>query len=296
LAAASEEHDAARALYAEVLGWSAGMHQVLLLGDLNETLTLWDREPHSALRAGGAGAAAAASSPLLTLVVEGYTDVYRHMHPDAVRDPGFTHVLEGARPSRSRIDYIWSKDVSTASLLRCEIDASLRALSHHRLLWAEILIQLPPATAMPTSLLQLRLPNLRAATEVHKTKFAQHVDTAVKLHQDELHAMVQAGTADALQHLTSALIKLLHDAAAASFPITGAAPRQSICVLKLQLQRRLLSRLVKQSSAVLACAQGAVTYGCLTRNAVWCQLMKRCLQLQHPSLQWSVCAARDPLE
>ena len=132
LPAASEEHDAARALYAELLGWSAGMQQVLLLGDLNETLTQWDREPQSAPRVGGAGTAAA-SSPLHTLVADRFTDVFRHLHPDAAREPGFTHMLDGARPSRSRIDYIWSRDISAASLFQCEIDASLRALTHHRL-------------------------------------------------------------------------------------------------------------------------------------------------------------------
>ena len=285
LAAASEEHDAARALYAELLGWSAGMQQVLLLGDLNETLTQWDRKPQSAPRAGGIGAAAA-SSPLHTLVADGFTDVFRHLHPDAARKPGFTHVLDGARPSRSRIDYIWSRGVSPVSLFQCEIDASLRALSHHRLLWAELLLQLPPSAGISTPLLQLRLPNLRAATESHKDKFAKRVDAAVKLQQRELDAMAQAHTTDALQHLTAALTKLLHDAAATSFPITGAAPRQSVCVLKLQQQRRALSQLIKLSSAIIASARGS---NCIARNEKWRQQMSRCQQ-QHPSLQWEICA------
>ena len=129
------------ALYAELLGWSAGMQQILMLGDLNETLTQWDREPQPAPRAGGIGAAAA-SSPLHTLVADGFKDVFRHLHPDSAREPGFTHVLDGARPSRSRIDYIWSRNISAASLFQCETDASLRALTHHRLLWAELLLQL----------------------------------------------------------------------------------------------------------------------------------------------------------
>jgi ribonuclease HI len=288
LAAASEEHDAARALYAELLGWSAGMQQVLVLGDLNETLTQWDREPQSAARVGGLGAAAA-SSPLHTLVADGFTDVFRHLHPDAVRNSGFTHVLDGARPSRSRIDYIWSKEISAASLLRCEIDASLRALSHHRLLWAELQLQQPPAAGISTPLLQLRLPNLRAATAVHKQKFARRVEMAAKLQQYDLEALSQVHTTAALQQLTAALTALLHDAAAASFPITGAAPLQSACILKLQQQRRSLSRLIKHSSAVLASARGTAFSNCLVQNAEWRRQLSWCQQ-QFPSLKWDICA------
>jgi len=90
----SEQHDAARALYAELLGWTAGMQQVIVLGDLNETRTHWDRQPHSAPRS----AAAAAASPLHTLQVEGFTDVFRQLHFDAALTPGFTHFIDGVRP------------------------------------------------------------------------------------------------------------------------------------------------------------------------------------------------------
>ena len=77
----SEAHHTARSLYAELLGWTAGMQQVIVLGDLNETLTRWDRHPLPAPRLIGGVAAVAADSPLHTLVAEGYTDVYRHLHP-----------------------------------------------------------------------------------------------------------------------------------------------------------------------------------------------------------------------
>jgi hypothetical protein len=87
------------------------MQQVIVLGDLNETLTQLDRQPHSAPRA----AAAAAASPVLTLEMEGFTDVFRQLHSDAALAPGFTHFIDGARPSRSRIDYIWARDVAMAS-------------------------------------------------------------------------------------------------------------------------------------------------------------------------------------
>ena len=291
LAPASPEHEAARALYAELLGWTAGMQQVVVLGDLNETLTRWDREPQSALRAAGGAAAAAAASPLHTLVADGFVDVFRHLHPNAEREPGFTHVLDGARPSRSRIDFIWSKDVAAASLLRCDVDASLRALSHHRLLWAELLLQHPPAASCSTPLLRLQLPNLRAATAAHKEKFVARVARSIASQQAALDVLTRSHTTDSLQRLATALTGLLQVAAAKSFPITGAAPLQSVDVLELQQQRRCLSRLLAQSESVLASAgrRGVVPGDCFVRNPEWCRQMRRCQQ-RFPALQWRCCA------
>jgi len=161
-------------------------------------------------------------------------------------------------------------------------------LSHHRLLWAELLLQLPSVATASTPLLQLRLPNLRAATQVHKDKFIQRVDAAVAEHQRELSALVEPGTTDALEQLTAALTALLHAKAAVSFPVTGAAPRQSVCVIQLQQQRRALSRVIKLSATVLASAghRGAATTShCLVQNTEWRQLAQRCIK-HHPSLQW----------
>ncbi len=167
-APSSEQHDAARALYAELLGWAAGIQQVIVLGDLNETLTQWDRQPLVAR-------AAVAASPLHTLQAEGFNDVYRQLNSDAAVSPGFTHFIEGVRPSRSRIDYIWTKDVALASLIHSEVDHSLRTLSHHRLLWAEISLQKSPNAVCSTPLYELRLPNLRSANDERKDKFVQWV-------------------------------------------------------------------------------------------------------------------------
>ena len=43
--AADEQVLLAHSLYHEILGWCAGMKQVILMGDLNETLTPFDRFP-----------------------------------------------------------------------------------------------------------------------------------------------------------------------------------------------------------------------------------------------------------
>jgi exonuclease III/ribonuclease HI len=282
-APSSEQHDAARALYAELLGWAAGMQQVIVLGDLNETLTQWDRQPLSAPRA----AAAAVASPLHTLQVEGFTDVFRQLHFDASLTPGFTHLIDGARPSRSRIDYIWTKDVAFGSLLRCEVDNSLRSLSHHRLLWAEISQQKSPAVACPTPLLELRLPNLRAANDERKDKFIQCVNHYISARQAALDDLALGHSTDSLQCLAVTLTDLLRRAAAKSFPITGAAPMRSTCALQLQKQRRCLSRLLAHSEKVLASAKhrGVVPHDCLVRNPEWRRQMSHCRH-SFSDLQW----------
>ena len=101
----------AHALYAEMLGWTAGMHQVIVLGDLNETLTPHDRWPAPAPRR----AASARPSPIQCLVREGFSDVYRLLYPDSEHQPGFTHAIDSvARRVRSRIDYIWTQGCSAA--------------------------------------------------------------------------------------------------------------------------------------------------------------------------------------
>ena len=294
----SKAHLTARRLYAELLSWSAGMQQVIVLGDLNETLTQWDRHPLPAPRLVGGAAASTADCPLHTLVAEGYTDVFRLLHPHAVASPGFTHILDGARPSRSRIDYIWSKGVAAASLLHCTVDASLHSLSHHRLLWAELRLQHAPAAACDTPLYQLRLPNLRAATEEHKATFVLRVESSLAARRNEFDSLTLHPTQDSLQCLATSLTQLVQRAAERSFPMTGAAPLRSACVLQLQQQRRCLSRLITTAERVLTKARSlsSIPGDCLQRNPEWCRQLRSC-QKQHPSLRWrcSPWHGRDPL-
>ena len=142
-AAASPQHELAHQLYAELLQWSVGMQQVVLMGDLNETLTSFDRLPRPAA-ASAASAAAAAPTPIQCLVREGFSDVYRTLHPCASRQPGFTHAILGARPVQSRLDYLWCKGVGRGELLQAHVDTKLHALSHHHLLWMELQLRHAP--------------------------------------------------------------------------------------------------------------------------------------------------------
>ena len=127
----------ARALYHELLSWTRDIEHVIIMGDLNETLTLDDRLPRPlSLHP----AAVAATGPIHCLPNAGFTDAYRLLHPASTIDPGFTHVIESiVRPSRSRIDYIWTHGVPTRAHLDIRIDAHfLTDVTHHRLLWLEI--------------------------------------------------------------------------------------------------------------------------------------------------------------
>jgi len=277
----SASHRLAHTLYTELMGWSAGIAQVVVMGDLNETLTRWDRLPMPPAPSGLA-AAAGLASPLAALQQDGFTDVYRHLHPSPELSPGFTHVIEGLRPSRSRLDYIWSKGWSASDILSSQVDPALCALSHHRLLWAEMRLSHAPPSPCTTPLLQMRLPNMRAATEVHKSKFAAHLERGVLLRQAELLSLALDDSPHSLHRLAAELTQLVHRSAFACFPITGRPPHSSASLLQLSTQQRDLTRLLRTAEAVILAAPAVGD--CLSRNPLWLQQYSACKR-QH-GLQW----------
>ena len=119
----------AHELYAEIVGWTVGMHQLIVMGDLNETLTPHDRYPVPApLRA-----ASAVPSPIQCLVREGFTDTYRVLHPNPAHHPGFTHAIDSVtRSVRSRIDYIWAqRSFGASGASGCHAAEAARLCSSH---------------------------------------------------------------------------------------------------------------------------------------------------------------------
>ena len=281
---ASESHALAHKLYDELLRWSVGMQQVLLLGDLNETLSAQDRWP---VPAPAPAAAAAAPSPIQCLPRDGFTDVFRHLHPDAALCPGFTHVIEGARPSRSRIDYIWSRGLDASALLSSTIDASLRDYSHHRLLCAELRLPLALPAACATPLHSPQLPNLRTASPLQLQSFVERLQQLIGPEQAELHALAADAESHSLSQLASRLAALTRAAAFATLPVTGAAPRRSRCVMQLQRQRHALTALLRVSSALLHRPPGAAGPVHLASSPEWRRLYLRGCVQQH-SLEWSI--------
>ena len=268
----------AHSLYAEIVQWSVGMHHVIVLGDLNETLTHWDRYPHPLLHHSMSNA----SAPIDCLVQEGYIDVYRTLHPHARREPGFTHhVRSTARTVYSRLDYIWCKGFPSASLIRINIDLwpKLRRLSHHALLWAELLI--PDSTISPNSfsLSPLpRLPNLRAASIDQRTRFVEEVHQRLNTEQSSMHSLSDSATPASLDNLATQLTSIVHQCAVRILPSIGNVPFQNKELMTLHRQRRCLTRLLHLSSTLY---QASIP---LHRSPEWHRLFLHCWRMY--GLRW----------
>ena len=283
-AAASPARQQAHQLYDELLQWSVGMQQVVLLGDLNETLSRWDRLPVPAVHAAGDPAA----SPIRCLQRDGFTDVYRQLHPDSQSSPGYTHAIAGARPVQSRLDYLWTRGLQADAVLRVRIDRKLQALSHHHLLWAEIRVARSAAAQPPNPVQSMQLPNLRAATKEALQQFADLVEEQLQQSHDELDLLAASDSAASLSQVATSLSALARHAAAQTLPVTGAAPYSSRCVLQLQRQREALSRLLRISTSILHPIAAPASAVLLTRCPEWRRLHRRCVQ-DH-ALRWTVCA------
>ena len=106
-------------LYKELTQWTRRMQFVIILGDLNETLTADDRCPKPLHPlASRRDASSAVASPIQALIQEGFTDSYRSLYPHASKQPGFTHEIKNeSRYSASRIDYIWTKGFPLSSFI-----------------------------------------------------------------------------------------------------------------------------------------------------------------------------------
>ena len=281
-AASSPQHELAHETYATIVQWSVGMQRVVVMGDLNETLTPLDRLPQPA----AAPAARVALSPIARLQREGFLDCYRSMHASAALAPGFTHSVAGARPSQSRIDYVWTKGFGAASLLQTHIDAAMHALSHHQLLWVELQLAHAAPAASTAPLLRLRLPNLRAATAAHKDTFIAHLQRRVERDREKLQALAGSSDAAALDSVATRLTALAHRSALATLPITGAASRRSGDMLLLQRQRHALSSLLRIASALLHSVHPRHTHRVrFAHCAQWRRQYRQCLEQQ---LSWSV--------
>ena len=271
----------AHALYTELITWTLGMQQVIVLGDLNETLTPHDRHPRPA----AAASHRAADSPIQCLVREGFVDAYRIAHSDPARFPGFTHsIRSAARDCSSRIDYIWTLGCSAASVLKTQIDASLhhQRLSAHRLLWMELELTatLPPPSTTP--LHHVRIPNVRGLTDRARTSFAKQLQRRVSTAQfrSDLDELASRDDAISLSLLAQHLTSIAHDAAFSALPLIGSAPYQNKPVLRLEAQRRDLTRLLHFSCEL---AHDGIRFALCP---AWTRLFRHCLS-QH-QVAWTV--------
>lgn len=267
-------------LYDEIMRWTLGMQQVIVLGDLNETLTPQDRLPVPAARRAG---------PIDCLAREGFVDVYRSVHPNASLQPGFTHAVDNAvRSTRSRIDYIWTQGFAAASVLRVCIDGKLheQRLSAHSLLWTQLQLDaaLPPPPSAP--LLRLKLPNLRALTAKSRAAFGEELTRSLSAPptRDALEELSARDDEVSLSALASQLTSVAHDAAFATLPVAGAAQHQSKSILRLEAQRRDLTRLLRFSSELVDAGMR------MPLCPQWRRLLKHCQHLHELAWTLSACA------
>lgn len=292
-AATSPSTALAHELYAELLGWTNGMQQVIVLGDLNETRSPHDRFP---LRRADPRPGVARRA-LQCLIDEGYTDAYRLLHADAERHPGFTHRINSvlpARCTRSRIDYIWTRNVDAADHVLFHIDScpSLRPLSHHSLICLVLRIRSAGAAAAAADdddaslhshdasklLPPPALIDLGRLTDDHIDRLTQSIDSALSCRADDLAALLDRGDAVALSSLASQLTHITHTSALATLPVSGSPAFRNKGVLQLQQKRRDLTRLLHISSALLSSHSSFLS--CLH----WRQRHRCCIRHHH--VQW----------
>ena len=285
LSALSEQHETAHALYREIDLWSKDMQQVVVMGDLNETRTIFDRQPQPA-----AAPAASGATPISNMLRDGFMDVWRTLHPSAEHRPGFTHCISGDRRVQSRIDYLWCKGSQRADLLQVHIDSSLHHLSHHRLLWMEL--QLPDAAvaAVTETLAPLpRIPNLQSLSDEQEQRFAGKLQAALEEHEHALQAAFTRADTESLTWAASHLTAIVREVAWSCLPMTHGAPFKSQCILRLQRQRKALTRLLHCSTSLLrkASAECRGHAHCLTDSAQWKQQYAICMG-QQLQLHWQI--------
>ena len=276
----------ARALYDEILQWSEGMQQVIVLGDLNST-----RLPHLE-RIPRAASAHTRPQPMDVLTQQGFTDVYRHLHPNPRSHPGFTHSIHThARSTYSRLDYAWCRGFDAASMLHANIDRTLREkrLSHHHLVYLSVRLE-SAAPLLLTSADQLprpQLPNLRKATQEHYEDMSQQLQDCLLSQHADLLSLATSNNPASLDLLATHLTSAVRAASLATLPLSFGDTHKSRDVLDLQRQRRDLIRLDHITSTLLSHRDGASP----TRSPEFLHLFAHCQQ-QH-GLVWTHDAAVD---
>ena len=255
----SEKHSLAHNLYEEALAWcyaAPAPQQVILMGDLNQTLTPHDRFPvpisHHSL------SSSPYVAPIMCLPQAGFDDAFRSMHPSASILPGYTHESLNQisrRVTQSRIDYIWTKGFTPACFLRSAIDTKLRSISHHHLLCLELVCpcSLPdPNTSLP--MFRMRVPNLRSVYPELVESFAAAVDTnLLPDHKDIISSLSSAAATVAMIDVESPIVidaavdhitSLVREAAFSVLPVTGSAPLRNKPTMYYHRQRAALAKIL----------------------------------------------------
>ena len=231
-------------LYKELIQWTSNMQHTIILGDLNETLTAFDRHPRPAHSLpSGRDKAAAHPTPIQALNHDHsrFIDCFRTLHPNASQHPGFTHEN---RDTASRIDYIWTSGFAHSCLIQCDINRKLNTLSHHHLLHLTLSFphSLPTQQAAVTR--PARIPNLTSLSDENKTAFICDLEQCLTALHSDLASFPLAPDSNLLSSFASQLNTITHTSAYRKLPLTASASYQSKPMLMLQRQRRDLTRML----------------------------------------------------
>ena len=175
----------------------------------------------------------------------------------------------------------WTKGCSPAASCRSiRVDSKLNASPIILYYGWSIELTHPSAPPCTTPLLNLRLPNLRAATEEQKVAFTSRLHARVEREKDQLQAAASCDDASTLSTLASHLTLLTRRCAASTLPVTGATPYKSRGARQLQRQLIHLTRLLSISHTLLTHrALGTPTHAhLLTHSPEWRKEYTHCVQ------------------
>jgi exonuclease III/ribonuclease HI len=284
----SSQAEEARDIYKEILQWSAGMDHVVVMGDLNQTLTAADRIPLQSILYHRLNA----ESPIHNLVNDNYTDSYRLLHPHA---PGFTHeIISDRKHVRSRLDYIWTKGFEREEHIHAKVYPS-KNISNHHLLVLHLRLQYD-RTHMQTHshasklCAPPRLYNLTRASAEEVKSFTHLVEKNILQSQDQLHSQAASmqDSPASLSNFASGLTSMVREAAQLSLPTTGGKPFQSKQVQNLERQMRDLISLRHLTHSLMDASSTVPVWA----NREWSVKFRRCVAVHR--LHWSADVVGNP--
>ena len=259
-------------LYAELITWTHDMHQVILLGDLNETLTPRDRFPVVAAprRAAAAHRSSACSTAISSMCFDFFDRTLGWLHAPA--STVLDHLAVASTTSGRNV----SRCFTPCSAHRHEASQSLASSSAvgGTRRWTVLVAAHTRSrdSAIATSESPCDVLSQRAT-------FVAHLERHVEIHRHHLSSLASALSPDSLSTLASDLTSLAHRSAYAMLPITGDKRYKSKMILRLERMRRDLTRalhiavrLVNSGHRLIRCPEWARLYAhCLRHHRItWC--------------------------
>ena len=222
-------------LYAQVINWMTAARavrptNVVVMGDLNETMTDADREN----RPPGVRHARFVSA----LPAAGFLDAYRVLHPL----DGWTSEtsLGGGVVSRARLDYVWTAGFGAGHVRDARVPTAIADVKTSHL---PLVVDLAAAIDMleHEPVARPRLPDLRRASAIEKEDAVAAMVAWVRRRSAWITATAAGGKAE-VTALADAMVAGARDAAS-HLPLTGGQPHHARLVRALHRRRDALTKL-----------------------------------------------------